>query len=264
MARKHKHPEHENLERWLVSYADFITLLFAFFTVLYALSMTDKAKYKNAVENIQKAFLSSGGMFPLKGAPMVPFEKSAEKGAGAFPVQESEGDASKSDSNSQESQKVAEQIRRLFEKATGIGLAPGDVEVIPTDTGFKIRMGEFLLFKPGSQKIQRENVEFLNQLGKRLATLKADVQIEGHTDAAPSSTSEDNWKLSVARAYTVVRFLLEGVHFAPSKLSLAGYGDSRPIADNSNILGRRRNRRVEILVNLPDHKFEAVDFSDGS
>src|SRR3989338_3739777 len=80
MAKKKHHEEHENLERWLVSYADFITLLFAFFTILYALSQTDKAKYKEAVESIQRAFQSSGGVFPLKGTPFSPYEKTENKG----------------------------------------------------------------------------------------------------------------------------------------------------------------------------------------
>ncbi len=84
MARRKKHAaEHENLERWLVSYADFITLLFAFFTVLYAISQQDKAKYQKAVDNIQRSFLSAGGIFPLKGSPFTPFERPPGKGSAA-------------------------------------------------------------------------------------------------------------------------------------------------------------------------------------
>ena len=82
MGRKKKHgEEHENLERWLVSYADFITLLFAFFTVMYALSLQDKSKYKTAVENIQRSFLNGGGILPLRGSPFTPFEKAPDQGS---------------------------------------------------------------------------------------------------------------------------------------------------------------------------------------
>src|ERR1700680_3675781 len=91
MARKKAHAEHENLERWLVSYADFITLLFAFFTVLYALSQTDKAKYKDAIENIQRAFLNPGGVFPLKGTPFVPYEQAPDKGSPQPPNPKNQG-----------------------------------------------------------------------------------------------------------------------------------------------------------------------------
>src|SRR6188508_1403296 len=80
MAKREHHEEHENHERWLVSYADFITLLFAFFTVLYALSQQDKTKYKDAVENIQRAFTQSGGVFSVRRVPFSPFEKTPDKG----------------------------------------------------------------------------------------------------------------------------------------------------------------------------------------
>src|SRR3954462_7775106 len=87
--------EHENLERWLISYAVFITLLFAFFTVLYALSQTDKAKYQKAVENIQRSFLSAGGIFPLKGTPFQPFEKPPNRGSQVPPNPQDTGGHSK-------------------------------------------------------------------------------------------------------------------------------------------------------------------------
>src|ERR1041385_3985800 len=104
--RKKKHDdEHVNLERWLVSYADFITLLFAFFTVMYALSLTDKAKYKAAVKNIQRSFLSGGGVFPLRGSPFSAFEKPPDRGSAVPPEASELGKYSK-----QEEEKVLGQI----------------------------------------------------------------------------------------------------------------------------------------------------------
>jgi flagellar motor protein MotB len=95
--RKKHHEEHENLERWLVSYADFITLLFAFFTVLYAISQKDKKTYQKTVENIQRAFLSAGGIFPLKGSPFTPFEKPQDTGSVVPPSPTEPGNQSKNE-----------------------------------------------------------------------------------------------------------------------------------------------------------------------
>ncbi len=258
MGLKKKHEEHENLERWLVSYADFITLLFAFFTVLYALSQTDKAKYKDAIENIQRAFLNAGGIFPLKGSPFTPFDKAPDKGSLIPPDPVTHGEFTQTQREALS--RLEEEIKGLYTKMTGLGLSPGDVEVIRTDNGFRIRLGEFLLFKPGSDKIKRENIGFLYEIGKRLTKLNLPVQVEGHTDNAPSSTEESNWQLSMSRAYNVVRFMVEGVHFPPNRISLAGFGDTQPVAENDTTQGRQRNRRVELTITAPDRAVETLDF----
>lgn len=258
MARKKKHPEHENLERWLVSYADFITLLFAFFTVLYALSMTDKAKYKNAVENIQRAFQSAGGIFPLRGSPFTPFEKAPDRGS-KVPVSHAEqGPFSKE--SSYDTERTAEQIRALFERTTGLGVTKGDVDVIRTDGGYKIRLGETMLFKSGSDKLRREHLPFLYEVGKRLARLGAPVQIEGHSDRMDQDTEDKHWQLSLNRSYHVVRFLTEGAEFPKDRISLTAFGDAQPVADNDTEAGRSRNRRVEISILAPDRAIQNIDW----
>jgi chemotaxis protein MotB len=252
MAKKHKHEEHENLERWLVSYADFITLLFAFFTVLYATSQKDSAKYKQVAESISKSFLSSGGIFPLKSHPFVPFEKSPEKGT---PTPVSPDDAGKNPKDEQAAlERVREKIESIFEKATGLSVKHGDVEVYRTETGFKIRLAENILYRPGSDKLRKENVPFIYEVGKHLATLGLPIQIEGHTDNREPASGMNNWQLSLSRSYNIVRFLVEGSQFPKSKLSAAGFGDASPISDNDTIEGRRKNRRVEISVITGDSK----------
>lgn len=258
MARKKHHEEHENLERWLVSYADFITLLFAFFTVLYALSQQDKTKYKDAVENIQRAFNSSGGIFSLKGVPFSPFEKTPDNGTNV-PAAESTGQMSKFEQDEQ-LDRIAEQLRGLFKQSTGLALSPGAIEVIRSDKGYRIRLGEYLLFKPGSDRIKRSNLPFLYAVGKRLVRMGHSVQVEGHSDAAPTYTPEANWQLSINRAFNVVQFLVSGVKFIPEKISLSGYGDTHPIAENTTAQGRGRNRRVELVVTVDDEKDEAYSW----
>ena len=258
MARKKKPEEHENLERWLVSYADFITLLFAFFTVLYALSMTDKAKYKQAVENVQRAFQSAGGIFPLRGSPFTPFNRPMDRGSKLPPGAADSGGFSKT--GDEGADRVAEQIRGLFERTTGFDLRKGEVGVERTEGGYKIRLGEAMLFHPGSAKLRKEHVPFLLEMGKKLQRVGAPIQIEGHTDKAPRETQEASWSLSVSRPYHVLRFLVDAVDFSAEKVAIAGYGDTQPISDNETDEGRRRNRRVEISVFAPDRRIENLDW----
>ena len=262
MAKKHKHEEHENLERWLVSYADFITLLFAFFTILYALGQTDKAKYKQAIESIQRAFQSQGGVFPLKGSPFSPYEKQENKGTQTPSMDP--GKASKSDQQAME--RLTEQVRGLFERTTGLSATADDVEVVKSPEGFKIRLGEALLFKPGSDKINRDQIPFLYEMGRRLAFLEMPIQVEGHSDGVEikgrdvATKSEKAFQLSLNRSYNMVRFLVEGAKFPQDKISLAGYGDTQPLASNDSPEGRRKNRRVEISVTTPDSSVKELAY----
>jgi chemotaxis protein MotB len=258
MARKKHHEEHENLERWLVSYADFITLLFAFFTVLYALSQSDKAKYKDAAENIQRAFLSSGGIFTLKGVPFSPMDAAPNQGAAPAGTGDT-GQVTKFE-HEEPLDRIAEQLRGLFKQSTGLSLSPGSIEVIRSDKGYRIRLGEYLLFKPGSDKIKSANLPFLLAVGKRLVRMGHSVQVEGHSDAALASSPQANWQLSLNRAFNVVQFLVAAVNFPPDHLSLSGFGDTHPIADNSTVQGRQRNRRVELVVTVDEEKEESYSW----
>lgn len=246
MLRRERREHHENLDRWLISYADFITLLFAFFTVLYALSQTDKSRYQKALENIQRAFLSAGGVFPLRGSPFVPFDKPADRGSAVPPSPTDQGYFSKGEREMLE--KIREQVSNLYERTTGIGLQRDGAEVIRTEEGYKIRLGEYLLFGVGSDKLRRESLPFLYEMGKRLARVKGSIQIEGHTDTSAPKNSQSNWHLSASRAFNIVQFLVEGVSFPQDRISIAAYGAARPIASNDTPEGRARNRRVEISI----------------
>lgn len=262
MAKKKHHEEHENLERWLVSYADFITLLFAFFTILYALSMTDKAKYQKAIESIQKAFLTSGGVFPQKGSPFTPFEKEPDKGSLVPPAPKDLGPNSKTEQEILN--RMSEQLKSIFERATGLAPDPKEIDVIKTANGFKIRLGEAMLFKPNSDKLKREQIPFLYEMGKRLAKLDLHIQIEGHSDTTEGlkrgETNHQGWQLSVNRSFNILRFLVEGTDFPMYHVSMAGFGDVQPLASNDSPEGRRKNRRVEIAVITPDQNIKDVEW----
>jgi chemotaxis protein MotB len=257
MAKKVKHEEEEKLERWLVSYADFITLLFAFFTVMYALSIADKSKYEKAAESIQKAFLSSGGIFPLQGSPFTPFEKAPDQGSETPPTPLDQGKFSK---DQKAMDRTKENIRKLFQRTTGLSLRAGEIDVYKTETGFKIRLDEGLLFSPNADRIKRSNIPFLYEMGKRLSRLGLQVQIEGYGDQSESRNGEDAWKLSLNRSYNVMRFMVEAVGFPKTEISVSGYGDTRPLASAETAEGRAKNRRVEIGILSGGRDLSSIDF----
>ncbi len=250
MKKKGHGEEHENLERWLVSYADFITLLFAFFTVMYALSMSDKNKYKEAMKNISDAFMSAGGLFPLSGHPFVAL--SAPPSAGAMTSSDAPAAADQSAAEEAAAGRMRDNLEGLFQRTTGVEAGRGAIAVVKTERGFRIRISEHLLFKPGGDKLQRRSIPFLYQIGQHLARLGAPVQIEGYTDNTPLKDGRSNWQLSLDRAYHVGLFFVEALQFPQDKLSLAGFGDTHPLARNESEAGRAQNRRVELSVSAPD------------
>jgi chemotaxis protein MotB len=146
------------------------------------------------------------------------------------------------------------------EQSPGFSLAQGGLDVIRSDRGYRIRLGEYLLFKPGSDRIKRANLPFLHAVGKRLVKMGNLVQVEGHSDASPSITPEANWQLSMTRAFNIVQFLVQANNFPPDKISLAGFGDTRPVAENTTAEGRARNRRVELVVTVDEDNPEAYSW----
>ncbi len=244
MGIKKKVHEEEKLERWLVSYADFITLLFAFFTVMYALSLKETSQKQEAIEAIERAVQSGGGPYSLKGIPFTPFTQAPNQGALSPPP----ADALGQQAHSREAmERVQEKIEKLFEKNTGLSLAPHDIEVFATKDGFRIRLSESTLFGSGSARIKRENVPFLYEMGQRLKALGMEIQVEGHTDNVRPA-DKTNWQLSLDRSVNIAKFLVEATDYPQNKLGISGFGDTQPISSNRSREGRARNRRVEIAV----------------
>jgi chemotaxis protein MotB len=253
MARKRKkhEEEHENLERWLVSYADFITLLFAFFVTMYAISRVDEQKLGSAVESLQRAL---GSLIPVQ---------ISQRESGAFTnktvsfnptiIGNVEGQIKTSETES--FRRLAEEIQKEVEKLTGgVGKnnPPTDsqIQYIIDKRGLVIRVPEAFFFKSGEASIRQEFTPLLTALGKSLTKIPNHIRIEGHTDSVPINTSQfpSNWELSTARATSIVRFLLAYHSLNPSKISATGYGEFRPIAPNKSVDGRMQNRRVDVVV----------------
>jgi chemotaxis protein MotB len=222
----------DNHDRWLVSYADFITLLFAFFVVMYAISQVNEGKYRLLSDALIQAFKDGEPQHPKSSDP-----KSSDPGASA-------GDA---DAGMQA-------LARDLINALDPLVKGGQVRVTESGLGIAIEIDASLLFSSADARLQDPAIPVLTELARRLAPLPNDVQIEGHTDNEPIATARfpSNWELSGARASSVVRlFIDEGV--ASVRLVAVGYADTRNIAPNTTPEGRVQNRRVTVLI-LPEKK----------
>lgn len=211
--------EEENTDRWVVSYADFITLLFAFFTTMYALSHVDMGKLEMFAGSMRTAFKANG----------------AERLAtieGIRPV----------DYGILEIEKELNTVIGKFDKIEGI-------TTVIDDRGLRLILSESLLFDSGSAVLKDKAKVILNQVAPVIKRVRNPISVEGHTDNVPIKNSRypSNWELSVARAISVLIYLVEDQRIDPSRLSASGYGEWRPIAPNVTPEGRAKNRRVEII-----------------
>ena len=246
MARKKKHEEHVNLERWLVSYADFITLLFAFFVVMYAISSVNEGKYRVMADSIKSALQNDPRtLAPLQfGDPGISSDKPR--------LQESER-IGKSQTVIEQPQKeepsrgdVIQQVNSSMKALIDKGL----ISVKTDKNWIEIEISNSVLFQSGSAKLQPEAVPLLKVMSRILNKFPNSIQVEGFTDNEPISNElfPSNWELSAARSASVVR-LFERSGLDPERLSVVGYGSTHPVADNKTEKGRNRNRRVVLVIN---------------
>ncbi|GBG00735.1 flagellar motor protein MotD [Azospira sp. I13] len=242
--RNRKHAEeHENLERWLVSYADFITLLFAFFVVMYAISSVNEGKYRVLSDSLVSAFRSA----PIVdgGAVMVVPTRSPGSTVKQVVVKE---DPKLTEAKQQQRDKMRNVAKDIFAVLAPL-VQQGKVRVLETSRGVTIEINDSILFSPGQAQLEQASVRAMRAVGEVLANTDFPITIEGHTDNVPIRTAQfpSNWELSAVRATTVLRLFVEaGV--IPEHLTAIGYGETRPVEGNESIEGRARNRRVSILI----------------
>ena len=250
MARKKREEEHENHERWLVSYADFITLLFAFFVVMYAVSRVDNKRLIQAAESIRWAmhFSGTGGTNAL---PI--FEGPPSEGGGPALTA---GGASALERQRQAIEmlrkRIERRIRPFVEERPGPAAA---VTVTVEGRRLAVRLAATELFDPGQAALRPQSLAVVDAIADELVSLERLIRVEGHTDETPltSGRFRNNWELSAARAATVVTYL-EGAHGARADLLAAvGLGSSPPFDPGDDALARERNRRVELVVELDPH-----------
>ena len=240
---KKKHPEHVNHERWLVSYADFITLLFAFFVVLFASGQTDKRKQVKLAEAMQSAFTHQGIFDPHSKTPPMSDMNATPIAAQPSPL------ALPLPSAVEAEQQVAEHIEKVIQKQVAEQhLGAGLVSVRPTQEGLVVSLREAGFFASGSADLRPDSVGVLNAVAGALP--HSSMRVEGHTDSIPIHTGQfaTNWELSTARAATITRLLLAQGATSPQQIAAAGYAEFHPVADNGTDTGRAQNRRVDIVL----------------
>ena len=244
MSRKKKH-EHVNHERWLVSYADFITLLFAFFVVLFASSQSDKKKQIQISAVMQTAFTPLGTFEAHSKTP--PLTDSDGPSASLVPV--AIALPLRTAPTSSPFEDTEGRLRKLLDAQIAAGhLQPGSVTLRVTPEGLVISLHEIGFFPSGSAEVRAASVPMLASLAPELPA--GPLRIEGHTDDMPIHSAQyaTNWELSAARACTIARKLLDYGHHRPEAISVAGLAEYHPIASNATEKGRAQNRRVDIIL----------------
>jgi chemotaxis protein MotB len=255
MARRKKKPEpHANHERWLVSYADFITLLFAVFVTLFAMSQTDKRKVEEVIASLRESF-GYAKSSPMSKVNVLDSTELSQIPAISAPAARGDMQPSMPFSKTTKQQYHAEE--KDFKKARAsleaYLLKNGMQDKVSLEIdrrGLVISLKEAGFFDSGSAEIRVSSYPLLAKIAESLSDYNNDIRVEGHTDNVPINTPAfpSNWELSTARATNIVRHLVYYYKFAPQKLSATGYAEYRSVADNSTKEGREKNRRVDIVV----------------
>lgn len=241
MARRKKHEEHENLERWLVSYADFITLMFAFFVVMYSLSSVNEGKYKVLSESLVRAFQNPTEL--IKRHPELAAGQKVPNPQVAV-IRKPVPDAKKVEQE-KKMKGIAKDVLKVLEPL----VREGHVKVTQSERGIAIEINASILFSSGEARLAAPSISALTAVAQVLAEVENPIQVEGYTDNVPIKTPlyPSNWELSSARASSVVRLFIDnGV--TPDRLVAVGYGENHPVDTNETPEGRASNRRVTVMI----------------
>jgi chemotaxis protein MotB len=238
--RRHDDPEHPSHDRWLVSYADFITLLFAFFVVMYAISTLNEGKYKVLSDALTAAFKHET-IVPPALSPVVPLNRIAPA---AIRASAKAGEIVRQ----QQEQKLRGLATELV-RALGPLVQTGQVRLTETALGLAVEINASVLFAPAQATLQSDAIGALQSVADVLKTVDNGIEVQGHTDRLPISTAQypSNWELATARASAVIRLFVAGG--VPSqRLAAVGYADNRPVDPEDTPDARARNRRVTLLI----------------
>lgn len=245
MSKKKHHDEaHESDERWLITYADMITLLMVFFIVLYSMANTDLKKFAQVAESMQVAFNMVG--------------VSAQGGASIVGTVGSVGTSGRPSPNFFQNLPSRQRdfisvTTELTTYATQAGLQ-SDISINMNMEGLIISLSNALVFEPGSATLKPEAQETLHKVAEILNMTNNLVRVEGHTDDTPTNDPQypSNWELSVARAVNIVHYLVQEEGIAPERLLAAGQAEFKPITTNDTREDRARNRRADIIIIYPN------------
>lgn len=218
---------------WMLTYADMVTLILAFFVLLYSMSSIDVQKFKLIISSFQNSL----GI--LRGGETFIEEELITPGA-------TEINISQQSTEELELQHIYNDIQEFIQEEQ----LQGKIHLKIEERGLVIHLMEGAFFDSGQAVLKKDAVELLNELAKKLKNIDKQIRIEGHTDNVPINTEKypSNWELSVSRAVTVVRFLIEKHGFSPFQLSAVGYSEYRPIVPNTTPSNKALNRRVDIVI----------------
>jgi len=254
MARRKKHEEPENHERWLVSYADFITLLFAFFVVMYSISSVNEGKYRVLSDTLEAVFSD-----PVRSKNPIQLGE-LSRGEGDLSAEPGEPEAIDYEIELPEiphrpppaTEADIRTINDLTQQLSGAladMIESEDVIIKQGEDWLELEIKSRVLFESGESRLERAAVPVIGKIADILQSSANPIQVEGFTDNNPINTSRfpSNWELSAARAASVVH-LLDRYGIQPDRMSAIGYGEYKPIADNGTEQGRQKNRRVVLVV----------------
>jgi chemotaxis protein MotB len=257
--RRKRKQEHVNHERWIVSYADFITLLFAFFVVMYSVSSVNEGKYRVLSQTLTDAFQETRrSLEPIQVGEISRSSGStigSEDESALIETEQIQGPGSYQEEGIKIDKMPNNETQRLSFLAATIEDMLIDyveqelVDVTFTDDRVIVNMKDKMLFPSASAHLSREAVNALRNISRVLNTVPNQIQVEGNTDNRPINTAEfpSNWELSAARAASVVH-LMTRMGIKPQRMSAVGYAEHRPVADNGTESGRAKNRRVSLII----------------
>lgn len=252
---KHHEEEHENAERWLMTYADLITLLLAVFVVLYSTAEQDTAKFKKVIGAMAQVFDAPKASGPGFGnAKEIALTKDGK-------IQDSTAQAGGEQAAPQKKQETLESVQKSLADEKGLGKG---LSTKMTEQGLVINVEEKLLFASGKTDFKEGAESVLSRLAAHLKKVPNPIQINGHTDNVPIHTRDfpSNWHLSSARAIKTAEFLIISEKMPMQRIHVAGYSETAPAADNATADGRSKNRRVELVLIKGD--FEKPAATEGT
>ena len=266
MVRRRKQAENENHERWLVSYADFITLLFAFFVVMFASSQTDKARAKQISEAVEKA-LSDGKTVGVPPAVAKILGGTVdEKGVGNAQMKGPGGAQRSAKEAPPDVVELLPSLETLTHELQA-QINAGELEVRLEARGLVVSLRQSAFFPSGTDEIAPGMYAALGKVARVIEALPNPVQLEGHTDSIPihNSRFNSNWELSSARAIAMLNVFCDRFNLPRNRFAVVGRADTVPVATNDTAEGRSRNRRVDIIiVNITGLRQGAVNLAPGT
>ena len=246
MARKKRHPEHQNHERWLVSYADFITLLFAFFVVMFASSQTDKGKQQQMAESMKNAIEQNQIASAISG---ILGGTADDKGKGNAQMRGPGGSNKIARDEASKLVELAPAVEYL-NKALEAEIKDGKMTVSLQPRGLVVSMNSAAFFYSGVDEVNEDAYDSVSKVAATIRDLPNQIRLEGHTDSKPIRTPRfrGNWELSAARAISMMELFTTRFEIPKSRVAIAGYADTAPIETNDTEEGRAANRRVDVVI----------------